>query len=84
MNSFRGYIRRQSLRQLEQSPNPVDIFEAELNNCMGQEKVVRGFKTIVQKAIPSKASLELLIERNIFESEVFKTLSLFPGPKVRY
>ena len=84
MNSFESYIRKQTQKLIERDPSPINCFEAELNNCMGQDKVVRGFKTIVQKAIPSKASLELLIERNIFESEVFKELSLFPGPKARY
>lgn len=50
---------------------------------MGKDKIVKGFKKIFVLSIPSQASLELLIERRIFNSEVFNELSLFPGPKPR-
>ena len=45
------------------------------------EEVIKNFKTIVERQIPSKASLELLIERDLFQSEVFKELNLYPGPR---
>jgi len=61
----------------------LNKFKFELDSHIGQHKAVKGFKTIIEKAIPSKASLELLIERDIFDSDVFKQLSLFPGPKRR-
>ena len=66
---------------MKDSDNPVENFEYELDQYIGSDKLHKGFKRIVDKFVPSKASLEFLIEKRIFESEVFKELNLFPLPK---
>ena len=68
---------------MKNSENAVENFEYELDKLIGSDKLQKGFKSIVEKFVPSNASLEFLIEKKIFESEVFKELSLFPKPKQR-
>jgi hypothetical protein len=79
MGVYRDYMRGHSDR-----PNPHDTiskFTYELDSHIGEQKIIKGFKSIFEKTIPSRESLELLIEQDVFQSEVFSQLSLFPGPK---
>lgn len=72
LTNFKGYLKIKAFRQMQFSDDPVENFEYELDKLIGSEKLQRGFKRIVEKFVPSNGSLEFLIEKKIFESEVFK------------
>lgn len=76
----KNYLQSQALRQYRHSKDPAERLEYQLDQMIGPSRMKETMKKAQELARPNSSNLALLLEEDVFTSDIMDEVCLFPRP----